>query len=286
MSDAQSIISEPLSQPSTLGQDPVSPILKWAGGKTRLMSELIARLPESWNGYYEPFVGGGALFFRLGPSPARISDLNYELVNVYTVTRDRVNALMAALQGLEYDRDTYYGMRALDPESLDPVARAARMIYLNRTCFNGLYRVNRRGQFNVPMGRYRDPVICQTERLLKASARLQQADIVEAGYADAVSDASEGDFIYFDPPYQPLTSTANFTSYTAGAFDEDDQAALAKTFTELGERGVRCMLSNSDTPLIRDLYEGQEIDQVMAPRAISRTASGRSAVAEVIVRNY
>jgi len=286
MSDAQSIISQPLTEPSKLEKAPVSPILKWAGGKTRLMSELISRLPESWEGYYEPFVGGGALFFRMGPTPARISDLNMELVNVYTVTRDRVNALIAALQGLEYDRDTYYGMRGLDPESLDPVARAARMIYLNRTCFNGLYRVNRRGQFNVPMGRYRDPVICQTERLLKASARLQQADIVHAGYADAVSDASEGDFIYFDPPYQPLTSTANFTSYTAGAFDEDDQATLAKTFTELGERGVKCMLSNSDTPLIRELYSEHHIDQVMAPRAISRTASGRTAVAEVIVRNY
>lgn len=286
MSDAQPIITPPHAQPSTHGRDPVSPILKWAGGKTRLMSELIRRLPEHWEGYYEPFVGGGALFFRMGPEQARISDLNYELVNVYTVTRDRVNALIAALQGLEYDRDTYYGMRGLDPETLEPVARAARMIYLNRTCFNGLYRVNRRGQFNVPMGRYRDPVICQTERLLQASARLQQTDIVHAGYADAVSDASEGDFIYFDPPYQPLTATANFTSYTAGAFDEDDQATLAKTFTELGERGVQCMLSNSDTPLIRDLYEGHRIDQVMAPRAISRSASGRSAVAEVIVRNY
>lgn len=286
MSDAQTLMSQPLTQPSQLNREPVAPILKWAGGKTRLMPELLARLPERWDAYYEPFVGGGALFFRTGPSQARISDLNYELVNVYTVTRDRVNALIAALKGLEYNRDTYYGMRALDPETLDPVARAARMIYLNRTCFNGLYRVNRRGQFNVPMGRYRDPVICQTDRLLQASARLQQTDILHAGYADAVADATEGDFVYFDPPYQPLTSTANFTSYTAGAFDEDDQAVLAKTFTELGERGVRCMLSNSDTPLIRDLYSEHHIDQVMAPRAISRKASGRAAVAEVIVRNY
>lgn len=286
MSDAQTVLNQPISQRSPLTPEPVSPILKWAGGKTRLMPELISRLPESWDGYYEPFMGGGALFFRMGPPKARVSDLNYELVNVYTVTRDRVNALIAALKGLEYDRDTYYGMRALDPETLDPVARAARMIYLNRTCFNGLYRVNRRGQFNVPMGRYRDPVICQTERLLQASARLQKADIVHSGYAEAVSDATEGDFVYFDPPYQPLTSTANFTSYTAGAFDEEDQASLARTFTELGERGVRCMLSNSDTPLIRELYAEHHIDRVMAPRAISRTASGRAAVAEVIVRNY
>ena len=146
MSDAQATMTQPMNDPSKLGKDRVSPMLKWAGGKTRLMPELLSRLPESWEGYYEPFVGGGALFFRMGPPQARISDLNYELVNVYTVARDRVNALMAALQGLEYDRDTYYGMRALDPESLAPVARAARMIYLNRTCFNGLYRVNRRGQ--------------------------------------------------------------------------------------------------------------------------------------------
>ena len=125
MSDAQTVLNQPISQRSPLTPEPVSPILKWAGGKTRLMPELISRLPESWDGYYEPFMGGGALFFRMGPPKARVSDLNYELVNVYTVTRDRVNALIAALKGLEYDRDTYYGMRALDPETLDPVARAA-----------------------------------------------------------------------------------------------------------------------------------------------------------------
>lgn len=286
MSDPQLATPLSVAAPSPEGARPASPILKWAGGKTRLMSELVSRLPEHWEGYYEPFVGGGALFFHLGPVPAQISDLNEELINVYTVVRDQVNRLISALQTLSYDRETYYGMRGLDPAELEPVARAARMIYLNRTCFNGLYRVNRRGQFNVPMGRYRDPVICQTERLLRANEQLQSTEIVHKGYAEAVAEAKEGDFVYFDPPYQPLSSTANFTSYTAGAFDESDQADLAATFTELGERGVMCMLSNSDTPLIRDLYGKHQIDQVMAPRAISRTAEGRAAVAEVIVRNY
>jgi DNA adenine methylase len=286
MSDALATSALAVAHPQPELQKPASPVLKWAGGKTRLMGELLSRLPEQWTGYYEPFVGGGALFFNLGPTPARISDLNEDLINVYTVVREQVEALMAALGGLTYDRDTYYGMRGLDPETLEPVERAARMIYLNRTCFNGLYRVNRRGQFNVPMGRYRDPVICQTERLLAASARLEGVEIVHAGYGEAVAGSIAGDFIYFDPPYQPLSATANFTSYTAGAFDEADQAELAATFTALGERGVQCMLSNSDTPLIRDLYEGHRIDQVMAPRAISRNAAGRTAVAEVLVRNY
>lgn len=286
MSDALATSALAVAHPQPERHQPASPVLKWAGGKTRLMKELVSRLPERWTGYYEPFVGGGALFFHLGTTPSRISDLNEELINVYTAVRDRVDALMGALQSLTYDRESYYGMRGLDPDTLDPIERAARIIYLNRTCFNGLYRVNRRGQFNVPMGRYRDPVICQTDRLLQASARLEGVEIVHAGYAEAVSGTIEGDFVYFDPPYQPLSATANFTSYTAGAFDENDQAELAAIFTALGERGVQCLLSNSDTPLIRDLYAGHRIDQVMAPRAISRTAGGRAAVAEVLVRNY
>ena len=170
--------------------------------------------------------------------------------------------------------------------TLSPVMRAARILYLNRTCFNGLYRVNRKGQFNVPFGKYTNPLICDEDRLRAVSLVLQDTDVRHGSYEHAVAEARGGDFVYFDPPYQPLTPTANFTSYTAGAFDESDQADLAATFTELGERGVMCMLSNSDTPLIRDLYGKHQIDQVMAPRAISRTAAGRAAVAEVIVRNY
>ena len=262
------------------------PIVKWAGGKGRLLPELLARMPAAFGRYFEPFVGGGALFFRVQPLEAVLGDQNAELMNLYRCIRDQVEALIDDLQRHPYDKDYYYGMRAQDPEDMGVLARASRTVYLNRTCFNGLYRVNRRGQFNVPMGRYSDPVICQTERLRAAAGLLAEVDLRRADYAKVAADARRGDFVYFDPPYQPLSPTANFTSYTAKAFGEEDQADLARIFTELGERGVQCMLSNSDTPLIRDLYAGHQMDVVLAPRAISRSASGRGPVREVMIRNY
>jgi len=262
------------------------PIVKWAGGKTRLLSELTTRLPQRFERYFEPFFGGGAFFFSLGPEKAALSDVNYELVLLYRCVRDRLPELIKALKRHPYEKEHYYWVRSLDPESLSEVERAARTLYLNRTCFNGLYRVNRRGQFNVPMGRYSNPVICDEAKLQRASEALRHAEITHAGFDDTMKAPSKGDFVYFDPPYQPISKTANFTSYTSASFSEDDQARLADTFRGLAERGVQCMLSNSDTPLIRELYKGFRIDTVMAPRLISRKASNRRPVREVIVRTY
>lgn len=267
-------------------REDAQPILKWAGGKTRLLDELVPRLPERMGRYFEPFFGGGALYFRVQPEGAVVSDVNRELVNVYEQVRDRVEDLVLALDRQPYSKEHYYRTRARDPESLPPLERAARTIYLNRTCFNGLYRVNRRGAFNVPIGSYKDPVICHPDRLRACSEVLRGAHLVAGDYRDVVEGARAGDFVYFDPPYQPLSATSSFTSYTAGAFGPDDQRDLADTVRRLGERGVSCMVSNSDTPLVRELYDGLRIEVVLCPRAISCDGGGRGPVREVVVRNW
>ena len=276
--------------PSPKPSQPVAPkpqpIVKWAGGKTRLLDALTERMPKTFGRYFEPFFGGGAVFFSLSPLSASLSDINEELIILYTCVRDSVETLIPELQRHPYEKDHYYWMRSRDPETLTKVERAARTLYLNRTCFNGLYRVNRRGQFNVPMGRYRNPTICDPGKLRRASAALTNVTLTHAGFETTMAEPQAGDFVYFDPPYQPISKTANFTSYTAGAFAEEDQARLADTFTDLTERGVHCMLSNSDTPLIQELYKDFRVDVVLAPRLISRKASGRRPVREVIVRNY
>ena len=263
-----------------------APFLKWAGGKTRLLAQLEPLMPERFGRYFEPFLGGGAVYFRLQPHQARLSDVNGELINVYRCVRDQVDALIEDLSRHRYDKNHYYAVRAQDPARLPDVARAARMIFLNRTCFNGLYRVNRRGRFNVPFGRYKNPTICDRDRLRAASEALQGADIRHVDYAASVKDARSGDFVYFDPPYMPISETANFTSYTAGAFGLDQQVRLRDVFADLASRGVRAVLSNSDTPVIRELYRDFHIDTVTAPRAISRSANGRKAVSEVVVRTW
>jgi DNA adenine methylase len=262
------------------------PIVKWAGGKTRLLKELTSRLPTRFERYFEPFFGGGAFFFALQPQEALLSDVNYELVLLYRCVRDDLSALIAELQHHPYEKEHYYWMRSRVPETLSDVERAARTLYLNRTCFNGLYRVNRRGQFNVPMGRYSNPVICNVDRLERASLAFSKATLTHADFNATMQAPKAGDFVYFDPPYQPISKTANFTSYTAGSFGEEDQARLADTVTDLANRGVQCMLSNSDTPLIQSLYKDFRVDIVMAPRLISRKASNRRPVREVIVRTY
>jgi DNA adenine methylase len=263
-----------------------APFMKWAGGKGRLLKQLLPLLPEQYGRYFEPFLGGGAVFFALRPQTAQLSDVNEDLINVWVSVRDRVDALIEDLGRHRHEKAYYYAVRARDPRLLAPVARASRMLFLNRTCFNGLYRVNRRGHFNVPFGSYTNPDLCPEDKLRAASEALRGASIRSVGYAAAVVDAQAGDFVYFDPPYDPISRTANFTSYTAGSFGDQDQRDLADTFAALDARGVKCMLSNSDTPFIRELYRHWRIETVMAPRAISRNAEGRQAVSEVVVRNY
>ncbi len=262
------------------------PIVKWAGGKTRLLKHLLPMMPASYGRYFEPFLGGAAMFMRLQPAGAVLTDVNEELINAYRVVRDDVEALIEDLGRHRYDKGYYYNVRAVDPSTLRPVQRASRMLFLNRTCFNGLYRVNRRGQFNVPFGRYSNPRLVHAERLRAVSEALEGCTVALADYAEATAGAVEGDFVYFDPPYFPLTRTSSFTSYTKLAFGPDDQRRLAGVFDDLTARGVRCMLSNSDTPFIKALYAHHKVRIIEAPRAISRDPSGRRKVTEVVVTNY
>ncbi len=265
-----------------------SPIVKWVGGKTKLLGELLARMPERYGRYYEPFAGGAALFFRLAPRRAVLADSNPDLIGLYTVVRSDVNAVIRRLQAHrdQHDDAYYYEMRARWNDrdtSWSTPERAAAFIYLNKTCFNGLWRVNRAGAFNVPIGRYTDPPICVPEALRAAQHVLSHAEIRRADYRTAVRDAKAGDFLYFDPPYDPVTTTANFTSYTADSFGPDEQRALADTARELVARGCQVMLSNSDTPFIRSLYKGFRVDRVKCPRAINSNAAKRGDVDELII---
>ena len=266
------------------------PFLKWAGGKSALLDVLLRAAPETFNTYYEPFLGGGALFFGLYRAGrlqrAVLSDINPELVDTYQALRADVEAVIRVLESYPYSKDFYYSLREVDPWSLPLAERAARMIYLNKTCYNGLYRVNRAGKFNVPFGRYKNPNYRDVANLRAVAEALQCATLVCASFEDVVSQAQAGDFVYFDPPYAPLSQTARFTEYARGGFRREDQQRLAVVFRELAERGVWVMLSNSDTPFIRELYQDFVITRVHAPRYINSKPSRRGPQAEVLVTNY
>ena len=270
--------------------DAARPVLKWVGGKGRLLPELLARLPASFGAYHEPFVGGGALFFALAGAGrldrVTLSDANAALIDVYLALRNDVEGVIAALQPHYYERDHYYHVRAQRPDDLSLPERAARIIYLNKTCYNGLYRENRAGQFNVPFGRYKNPTICDEPNLRAVSVVLQGVDIARRRFDGVLGYAKGGDFVYFDPPYVPLSPTANFTTYDRAGFGPDDQRQLRDVFAELARRGVRAMLSNSDTPFVRELYAGFHVEQLFAARAVNSRANGRGKVAEVLVLNY
>ena len=263
-------------------------MVKWVGGKTKLLPELLSRLPDRFNRYYEPFAGGAALFFRLAPKRAVLADSNHDLIGLYTAIANDVGAVIRRLEihRESHSESHYYETRERwnDREvSWTTPERAAAFIYLNKTCFNGLWRVNRSGAFNVPIGRYTDPPICVPDTLRAAQHVLSRAEIRRADYRTAVADAKAGDFLYFDPPYDPMTPTANFTSYTADAFGPDEQRALADTARSLVAKGCRVMLSNSDTPFIRSIYKGMHVDRVKCARAINSNAAKRGDVDEVII---
>ncbi|MEO7729899.1 MAG: DNA adenine methylase [Kofleriaceae bacterium] len=269
--------------------DPVaSPVIKWVGGKTKLLPALLERMPAHFERYYEPFAGGAALFFRVAPERAVLADSNHDLIGLYTCLTKDVAGVVKKLEyhrtahseAHYYDTRTRWNDRELAWTSAD---RAATFIYLNKTCFNGLWRVNRSGAFNVPIGRYTDPPICVPSALRAASTVLGRATLRCGDYRTAVADAKRGDFAYFDPPYDPVTPTANFTSYTADAFGPEHQRELAETARALVARGCQVMLSNSDTPFIRSLYKGFQIDRVKCSRAINSNAAKRGEVDEVIV---
>jgi DNA adenine methylase len=262
------------------------PFLKWAGGKRQLLSRLRTLVPSSYKRYFEPFVGGGALFFDLRPKKGILSDVNAEIIDCYLAVRDHVGELISALKEHDHDSKHYYQVRATDPRSLSLVERAARTIFLNKTGFNGLYRVNRSGQFNVPFGRYANPNICNETNLRACSAVLAGTELIVRDFEEAVKTARAGDFVYFDPPYVPLSRTATFTAYAAGGFGPDAQARLADVFGQLSGRQVSVLLSNSDVPRIRKLYAPYHVEVVKASRAINSKASRRGPVSEVVVCSF
>lgn len=271
------------------------PFLKWVGGKQQLLPQFEAFFPTCFERYIEPFVGGGAVFFHLWntkrlPKKSFLFDNNEELINVYRVVRDNVDALieLLALHEKRHNKKYYYQIRGLDRKDiqLTDLERAARTIYLNRTCYNGLYRVNQKGQFNTPIGSYKNPRILYQDVLKAANLALQGVTIEAVDFREIIHFAQAGDFFYFDPPYDPVSSTASFTSYTANGFNEQDQRDLAKIFKQLTARGCLCMLSNSYTPFILELYREFRIETVQAKRAVNSNANGRGNIPEVVVLNY
>lgn len=270
------------------------PFLKWVGGKRQLLSELRARveLARPYARYHEPFVGGGALFFdlygqqKLGRSKARLSDNNPRLIEAYEGVQRNVEQVIALLEQHQsaHSEEHFYRVRATVPE--DKIACAARLIYLNRTCFNGLYRENSKGEFNVPMGRYKNPLICNASNLRAVSKALGRCQIHRSHFTAVLDRAEAGDLVYFDPPYDPVSKTSNFTSYHRDPFGEDAQRSLADVFRRLHGRGVKLLLSNSDTPLIQELYAPYTVETVMACRRVNSRADKRGVVREVLVRNF
>lgn len=282
----------------------VKPLLKWAGGKRRLLQTLFEVFPANFdlkqNNYFEPFVGGGAVLFGLANHLSKeeigslskkqksiiVSDTNGELINFYKVVRDSPSDLSNKIRDLakRTDRDDFYSVRSSSPTT--KVGRAARLLYLNRLCFNGLYRVNSKGEFNVPYGRYLNPNIYNPELIKACSAWLKHAQISEATFKDAVVKARKGDLVYFDPPYIPLSATASFSNYAKEGFSEKDQRELAKVIATLTKKGVYVVLSNSDTKLSRQIFGDLNLYSVPVGRSISANGATRSKVKELIGTNY
>lgn len=276
----------------------VRPFMKWAGGKGQLLPELSRRLPRRFRRYHEPFVGGAALFFHLYNTGrlragAVLSDYNPELIRCYTVIRDDVEALIEALrQHEQHKHHSEYFLeirrwdRQPDFEQRSQVERAARTIFLNRTCYNGLYRLNKKGQFNAPFGYYKNALICDPDNMRAVSRALEDVDLRVCDFGDVLTHAEPGDLVYFDPPYIPLSATASFTHYTGQTFGPEDQRRLAELFAALAERGVQVMLSNSSTPVSRELYKAFHTATVMASRKINCDGLKRGHVEELIVCSF
>ena len=271
----------------------LSPMLKWVGGKRQLLSDIVPLIDSKCSTYVEPFVGGGAVLFDIQPKKAIINDYNRELINVYRTVRDKLDALLDELRNHEdkNSEDYYYKIRALDREEhfhdMSDVEKAARIIYLNKTCYNGLYRVNSAGQFNSPYGRYKRPNIVN-EAVLKAISRYfntNEIDIIDGDYKKVLKKLDKKAFVYLDPPYMPISSSSSFTGYTEGGFDYAHQVELKEECDKLTEQGIRFVQSNSDCKEIRELYKGYKIRIVKAKRSINSDAKKRGEINEVLISN-
>jgi DNA adenine methylase len=269
----------------------LAPILKWAGGKRGLLYEIKALFPTDYCArvYHEPFFGGGAVFFNIQPKSGTINDINEELMNFYKVVRDEPEQLIELTKTYKHDKDNFYDLRKrYNQKGLSKIESASLLLYLNKTAFNGLYRVNSKGEFNVPFGSYRNPTIVPEDRIRKASALLQKIQIFCQDFTYILDQTQEGDLIYFDPPYQPLNSTSNFTSYSLNGFNYKDQIRLRDTCQKLSEKGVYFVLSNSFSSEIIDLYRdipSFNIEVVKARRIISSKLSTRGGIYEILVTN-
>lgn len=302
LSEALNISMSELFNFDVIGQEQeistlsLKPFVKWAGGKTQIITEILKLIPNSFDTYYEPFLGGGALLFQLKPTSAVVSDYNSELITAYNCFQDKEDYLLMIEEILKHQRnhseEYYYQIREMDRiaefTNLPNYMRAARMIYLNKACFNGLYRVNSKGFFNVPSGKY--TIVNAYDEILynNLSKYLSRSSIFinNDDFEKAVSSAKKGDFVYFDPPYDTFDEKNNFTTYTKNAFGKDEQKRLAKVFKDLDNRGVKVMLSNHNTEFIRELYSEFNIKVINARRSINSVSSGRGNVEEVIITNY
>ncbi|MEH2247425.1 DNA adenine methylase [Nostoc sp.] len=265
------------------------PFLKWAGGKSRLIQQYIPYFPKSYKNYYEPFLGGGAVFFYLQPTTAILTDINTELINTYCCVRDNVEELISILKEHKnrHNKDYYYSVR--NNYGGTNIEKAARIIYLNKTCFNGLYRVNSQGKFNVPLGRYENPNICHEELLRVASIALSHAEIQQADFTEVLNHAtSSDDFVFFDPPYHPINNTSYFTAYSPNSFSKKDQELLRDTCAELASRGVKVMVCNSDSEFIRKIYTDINFEsyRIKAARSINSNIKNRGMISELLITSF
>ena len=275
-------------------QSTLQPFTKWTGGKRQLLSVIKSLMPDQYNNYFEPFVGGGALFFDLAPKKAYINDFNSELINCYQQIKKNPQILIELLAKHQENnsKEYYLDLRSADRDSridkMTDVERAARIMYMLRVDFNGLYRVNSKNQFNVPYGRYKNPKIVDSDLILSISQYLNSNNIkiLTGDFEKAVQDVVAGDFVYFDPPYIPLSETSAFTSYTHEGFTYEDQVRLRDCFKKLDEKGAFVMLSNSSSPLVEELYKDFNIHKVEANRTNGAKTSSRGKISEIIVTNY
>ncbi|MGK0390699.1 MAG: DNA adenine methylase [Maribacter sp.] len=270
----------------------IAPFLKWVGGKRQLMPTIQGYVPKNISTYYEPFIGGGAVLFHLQPKKAVINDFNEELTNVYQVIKENPNELIEDLKKHKNESDYFYEVRAWDRnenyQNLSKIERASRIIYLNKTCFNGLYRVNNSGEFNSPFGSYKNPNIVNDRTIIAVSNYLNNNDIkiLNGDFEDTLKGIRKGAFVYFDPPYDPLSKSSNFTGYVKGGFNDDAQIRLRDLCNKLNKKGIKFLLSNSATPFIEDLYSNYNINYVKANRSINSNAKKRGEITEVLIKNY
>jgi len=268
-------------------------VLKWAGGKRQLLHEIIKYIPtRGMKTYYEPFLGGGAVLLHLQPKKAVVNDTNKELINVYTVIRDGVEELINDLKKHKNEEKYFYEIREMDrtgeTELMSDVEKASRIIFLNKTCFNGLFRVNSKNQFNAPFGKYKNPNIVNEVILRAVSNYLNQnkVKLLNLDFEESLKGIRKESFVYFDPPYYPISDSSSFTGYTLNGFDDDDQIRLKKTCDKLTEKGVKFLLSNSSAPFIIELYKDYKIEIVSANRSINSVGDSRGEIEEVLVKNY